>query len=82
MYKLIYLTQFPAYRKRAARLADGFTSEAKRTKLDRLYQMGTYRAKLRYLYKRGMLVLHRYKSRVAKNLFLAKGKIRLSFSGT
>ena len=59
IYKLIYLTQFPVYRKKLDTLSGDPTSEKNRIKLDKLYKRATYRAKLRYLYRRGVLMLKR-----------------------
>ena len=51
IYKMIYLTQFQIFRNKI--------SQASPSKLDRMYRSGLYLAKLRYLYKRGVLVLGR-----------------------
>lgn len=58
IYKLIYLTQFSAYREKTKGLVDGYPSKV--AQLDKLYKKGMQRAKLRYFYKRGKLVLHSY----------------------
>jgi len=63
IYKLIYLTQFPSYRKKLDKMADDFNSKDGRAKIDKLYKTGTYHAKLRYLHKRGLLVAHSYINR-------------------
>lgn len=57
LYKLIYLTQFPGLKRKSVKLADNPTSEENRIKIDRLYKRGQQLAKLRYLYKKGVIVL-------------------------
>ena len=59
IYKLIYLTQFPVYRKHLDKLAADTNSAENHRKLNRLYKAATYRAKFRYLYKKAIYFLKR-----------------------
>lgn len=56
-YNLIYLTQFPMLRDKAQKLAAGEVNEASMKKAEQLRKTGERLTKLRYLYKKGIIVI-------------------------
>jgi len=62
MYKLIYLTQFPGLKKKSFYLAQDTESTKNHAKVDSLYKRAKYMARLRYYYKKGVIVIRGFRS--------------------